>query len=361
LSEANQLRRNPFTRKWTLYAVGQVAPAEVVARAREATEHAPLPAADPCPFCPGNEALTPAEILTWREGGIRYRRDSGPAGSDWDARVFPNRHPLFRLERDLGRRADRNHDVLNAQGANEIIVETRDHIQSFADVSREVIRRSLVIYRERMRDLATNPNLGHQSVYKHLGLRRASQIVHPYSQLVASPVVPENVRAELDAFRLHFKQKERCLACDLVREVDRVSRDCQVVDNQAFTAFVPFFAAHPFEVWVMPRRHQAFFPELPDHEVGPAAEIIWRVLGRIEKVLGSLAMTLSLHTGPNPHYAAQHGYWRTLGEDYHWRLVITPRLPVGADFYRGFVMGTGFDVNPVFPEIAGTMLREAGD
>ncbi|MBI5481433.1 MAG: hypothetical protein HY906_21425 [Deltaproteobacteria bacterium] len=359
MSEPNQLRRNPFTRRWTVYAVGEIAPAELVARARSVAVHDPPRAAEPCPFCPGNEAMTPPEILTWKGGAIRYRRDHGPAGSDWEARVFPNRNPLFRLEGQLGRRAERNYDVLNAIGANEIIVETPRHLASFADVPRELVHRSLLLYRERMRDLASNPELGHQAVYKHFGLRRASHIVHPYSQLFAAPVVPERVHRELDTCRGHFKQKERCLTCDLVRDMDRVSRDCKVVENAFFTAFVPFFAPHPFEVWVVPRRHLAFYPELPDEEIEPAADVIWRTLGAVEKVVGALAVTLTINTGPNPHYAAQRGYWQTLRDDYHWRLVILPRLPVVADLYRGFVLGTGFDVNPVLPEVAGTMLRAA--
>ena len=359
MSEPNQLRRNPFTRRWTLYAAEEVPAAELVARARSAAVHEPLEAPAPCPFCPGNEAMTPPEILTYKDGAIRYRRDHGPAGRDWDARVFPNQHPLFRLEGQLGRRAERNYDVLNAIGANEIIVETPHHIASLADVSQEVVRRSLLLYRERMRDLASNPALGHQAVYKHFGLRRASKIVHPYSQLFAAPVVPERVHRELDTCRAHFRQKERCLTCDLVRDMDRVSRDCKVVENDLFVAFVPYFACHPFEVWIVPRRHLAFFPRLPDDEIDPAADVIRRTFGQFEKVIGGLAMTLTINTGPNPYYAAQRGYWQTIGDDYHWRIVMLPRLPVVADLYRGFVMGTGFDVNPVYPEVAGTMLRGA--
>lgn len=359
MNEPNQLRRNPLTRRWTVYPVGEISPKELVTRARQGASAEPRPSVDPCPFCPGHEAMTTEEILTWKEGAIRYRRDHGPAGSDWDARVFPNQHPLFRLEGQLHRRAERNYDVLNAIGANEVIVETRDHLVSFADVSPELVRRTLLLYRERMRDLASNPELGHQAVFKHFGLRQASKIVHPYSQLFAAPVVPERVHRELDTCRSHFRQKERCLTCDLVRDMDRVSQDCKVAENSRFTAFVPFFAPHPFEVWVVPRRHLAFFPELSDEEIGPAADVIWRTLGAIEELVGALAVTLTVNTGPNPNYAAQRGFWQTLRDDYHWRIVILPRLPVVADLYRGFVMGTGFDVNPVLPEVAGTMLREA--
>jgi UDPglucose--hexose-1-phosphate uridylyltransferase len=355
----NQLRRNPLTRRWTIFTEGDLSIDELLERTRRAAATAQPRSADPCPFCPGNEAMTPEEILVWHDGAMRYRRDHGPAGSAWEARVFPNRNPLFRVEGALGRRAQRNYDVINAIGASEIIVESTTHKASWQEVDLEMIRRALVIYRERMRELARNPDVGHQALYKHVGLRRASQIVHPYSQLVAAPVVPEVVRQELDSFRLHYRQKERCLACDIIREVDRTSADCKIVDNAAFTAFVPYFAPHPFEVWVTPRRHQAWFTDLADEEIDPAAEVLWTALRKLDHVVGSLAMTLTVHTGPNPRYSAQRGYWDTIADDYHWRFVIIPRLPVLADVYRGFVMGTGLDVNPIYPEHAGLRLKDA--
>ena len=39
-----------------------------------------------CPFCPGNEHLTPPEIYRW---GKRY-----PTDPEWLVRVVPNKYPI---------------------------------------------------------------------------------------------------------------------------------------------------------------------------------------------------------------------------------------------------------------------------
>jgi UDPglucose--hexose-1-phosphate uridylyltransferase len=48
----------------------------------------PRPSGGFCPFCEGNEAHTPKEILS-------YRRSGGPNGAGWDVRVIPNRFPAI--------------------------------------------------------------------------------------------------------------------------------------------------------------------------------------------------------------------------------------------------------------------------
>src|SRR3989454_12760723 len=44
-----------------------------------------------CPFCPGNEAMTPPEVLSRRENG------------EWALRGGPNRYPALRTEIQLVR------------------------------------------------------------------------------------------------------------------------------------------------------------------------------------------------------------------------------------------------------------------
>lgn len=47
-----------------------------------------------CPFCPGNEAMTPREIFAMR---------TGPDLRDWQVRVIPNKFPALAIEEDYRR------------------------------------------------------------------------------------------------------------------------------------------------------------------------------------------------------------------------------------------------------------------
>lgn len=71
-----ELRKDPATGKWVLV--------------RPRAAHGGEVHRDVCPFCPGNEHLTPTEIAA-------YRPPSGGGLSAWEVRVIPERDPYFFL------------------------------------------------------------------------------------------------------------------------------------------------------------------------------------------------------------------------------------------------------------------------
>ena len=46
----------------------------------------------------------------------------------------------------------------------------------------------------------------------------------PHSQLIALPIVPKRVREEVDAARHYYREKERCIFCDMIRQEIGVGR-----------------------------------------------------------------------------------------------------------------------------------------
>ncbi|HUW14119.1 MAG TPA: hypothetical protein VM537_30635, partial [Anaerolineae bacterium] len=85
-----ELRKNLVTREWVIIAKGRGSrPSDLVAR-RGAPAH--LPAHDEkCPFCAGNEKMTPAELFALRDGG-------GPNSTGWSVRVVPNKFAALRAQ-----------------------------------------------------------------------------------------------------------------------------------------------------------------------------------------------------------------------------------------------------------------------
>ena len=76
-------------------------------------------------------------------------------------------------------------------------------------------------------------------------------------------------------------------------------------------------------------------------------------LGRLRTLLNDPPYNFILHTAPYRH-KKKEGYWKTIEEDYHWYLQISPRLTRDA----GFEWGTGIYINPTPPEDAALLLRE---
>jgi UDPglucose--hexose-1-phosphate uridylyltransferase len=109
-------------------------------------------------------------------------------------------------------------------------------------------------------------------------------------------------------------------------------------------AFAPYASRSSFEVWVVPRRHDADFARASDRDLAATGEALRRVLGRLAASLDGPPYNLVLHTAP---------LREQVDATYHWHWEIHPRLREIA----GLELGTGLPVNPVSPEDAVDELR----
>ena len=100
-----------------------------------------------CRFCETNEASTPPEVFAIRKPGSSANRPG------WPVRVMPNSNPLLRTEGELGRRGEGTHDLINGEGAHEIIVETPRHYRSLHELEVQELSNVTRGYKARMADL----------------------------------------------------------------------------------------------------------------------------------------------------------------------------------------------------------------
>jgi UDPglucose--hexose-1-phosphate uridylyltransferase len=326
-----ELRRDPVTGRWVIISTDRQKRPNDFRIERVATI-----GRDQCPFCPGREAMTPPEVLVYRQNG------GAPNTPGWDVRVVPNKFPALQVEGTLDREGEGMFDRMNGIGAHEVIIETPDHDRPFAAMSEPEIERVLCAYRERMLDLKRDFRLKHILVFKNHGGAAGATLDHPHSQLIALPVVPEYVREELDGARRHLELKERCLFCDIVHQELRDGRRV-VQENADIVAIAPYAPRFAFETWLVPKAHGSRFEETPRHVSESLARILKSVLQRLDRALEMPPWNLVLHTAPASEEA----------ESYHWHVEIMPRLTRVA----GFEWGTGFYINPTAPEEAAKVLR----
>jgi UDPglucose--hexose-1-phosphate uridylyltransferase len=106
----------------------------------------------------------------------------------------------------------------------------------------------------------------------------------------------------------------------------------------ASVCFAPYASRSPFELWVVPRHHEADFGNAADEQLTSAAEALQKVI-RLLDILDGPPYNLVLHTAP---------LHENVRETYHWHWEIHPRLRDIA----GLELGTGLPVNPISPEEA---------
>ncbi len=256
-----------------------------------------------CPFCPGNEAMTPPEILSRRENGT------------WTLRVVPNRYPALRTEIQMSRAGEGMLDSMAGVGAHEVVIETNVHRATLAELPAEQIESVLGAWQERMVDLS-----------------------------LALPFVPEVLRAEERAAAEHFAAKERCIFCDVIAQEQR-EKERVVLESDDAVVLSPWAARSPFELWILPRDHHSSFETAPQEQLRAVAEALRTVLRKVEVALEKPAFNLFLQTMPLRE--PQNDY-------YHWRLSLKPVLTLQA----GFEWASGCSINPTPPEEAASFLRQ---
>lgn len=297
-----------------------------------------------CPFCEGQESRTPNEILA-------IRSDSTPNNPGWKLRVIPNINPILKIEGTLEKSGVGVYDMVSGIGANEVIVETPQHITNFFELDEEQITLILGVYRQRIEDLHKDKRMRYILIFKNHGpLAGASTMTHTHSDLIALPATPVRVKQKLNGAQEYYSYKERCLFCDIMQQEIEMG-DRLVFQSDAFVVIAPYASRFPFEILILPKRHSYSYKEINEEEIRDLAITLKRICKTVYDVLDDPPFNLILCDSPNLLPKAR--YWATIKSDFHWHIEITPRL------YRttGFELGTGFYINHTAPEKAAGIMR----
>jgi len=328
----SELRKDPVTGRWVIIA-GERGQRPNPFRHYASSIEGP----EPCPFCPGHESLTPHEILV--------RRPDGSAdASAWTVRVVPNLYPALRIEGSLDKRGEGLYDLMRGIGAHEVVIETPDHAADPTTYTPRQMQDVLHAYRDRMTDLLRDSRFRYVLVFKNHGAPAGATLGHHHSQIIALPIVPARIEAELHGAAEYHDYRGRCIWCDILAQEVADGRRL-VAQNSEFVALAPFASRFPFEVAILPRDHDAFFVSDAPRQVGSLAPILQDVLRRLKLALNDPPYNYVLHTAPP-------GFGKP--ELYHWQVEVIPKLTELA----GFEWGSGFYINPTPPEEAARHLRD---
>jgi UDPglucose--hexose-1-phosphate uridylyltransferase len=339
-----ELRQDPLSGGWVAITVGRAARPEAFL-GDVGTPRGPLG----CPFCPGNEHMTPPEVWADRDPGTE------PDKPGWHVRVVPNKFPAFAGPPAEARNNGGSGGLMEPEavaprsigglyrsvptaGVHEVVIHNPDHEATLADLPAEAVARAMAAWRRRLaahRDQA----FGAVLVIVNQGRTAGASLEHPHSQVFATAGRPDRVQAELDRLT-----GDDCAACATVaaeRDGPRL-----VASTGDLLVLCPWASAAPFEALLLPADHRPRF----DQGGGPADDTAMAAAGgdllrRFRGVAGGHApYNLVLHSAP-PGV-----------EDFHWHLHLLPRLTT----YGGFELGTGVIINVVDPDRAAEALRASG-
>jgi UDPglucose--hexose-1-phosphate uridylyltransferase len=225
-----------------------------------------------------------------------------------------------------------------ASGSWRTIVAPPGEHRPLHSVGSETILALLSGARAALADARRMALTDHLQVVQNWGGQAGARTNHLCLDLYDLPQIPHRIAEELGGSARFVIREGECPWCRLVR--DAANRPERLVwQDDDSVAIAPFASRSPFEVWIVPRRHDADFGRASDAAVAATGEALRQVLGSLAVTLDNPPYNLVLHTSP---------LREEVDATYHWHWEIHPRLREIA----GLELGTGLPVNPVSPEDA---------
>jgi len=218
-----------------------------------------------------------------------------------------------------------------------ILAPPREH-RALHAVGNELIEALLVEARDAVAGARATGQTDYLQVVQNWGAQAGARTNHLCLDLYDLPQIPHRVAEEMGGAARFVIREGECPFCRLVREESRHAGRL-VWEDASSIAFAPYASRSAFEVWIVPRTHQADFGRASQPDLAATAEALRQVFTRLASSLDGPPYNLVLHSAP---------LREQVDATYHWHWEIHPRLREIA----GLELGTGLPVNPVSPEDA---------
>ena len=328
----SELRQNMATKEWVIISTERAKRPQAYVESDDRIMTPDHLFHDPdCPFCVTNEELD-LETARW------------PTVGPWQVRAVRNKFPALMNHEILSRTFDGVRRRISGVGHHEIVVEHPQHNTTLALMSRADIETVLEMFYNRGWDIRNDSRIKQIIYFKNHGESAGASLLHPHSQIIGLPVVPNNLRQRAEEARRYFDDTGDCVFC-VMMDSEREKWERLVASSEYFVAFVIYAAPTPFYIWIVPHRHSVSFLYTTLEERSDLAKILCKILRKLYVGLRDPAYNLVIRSAPV----------KEMGNDYlHWHLEVIPRLSQTA----GFELGSGMFINPTLPEACAAFLRQ---
>ncbi len=278
-----------------------------------------------CPFCPGNEKMTPKEIIQKPK-------------KNWKVRLIPNKFPALCDTKFNGEEGKGFFNHYKPYGSHEVVIETPDHSKDFHDLSIKDMELSLGVLIKRYKEHIKRKEIVYVTMFKNEGKMAGASIGHSHSQIIASPVFPKKISEKMTAAEKFYKKENRCPYCDIIKK-EKEKKKRIVSENKEFVVIAPYASTWPYETWLFPKRHISDISKLDSSQKRYFLKTIKKLLNKYNELFGDLPYHIVYNSFP------KSDFW-------HFHIEIYPKLKI----YGGFEY-FGLFVNEVMPEYAAKKLR----
>lgn len=332
----NELRWNPFFRKWII-----VAPKR---------EDRPLDVKSVLDF-EGKEKDTKPE----KKGFCPFCVGAPEVPEPFDVKVLPNRFPALSTDNtgtSTKLKPGSPYKVGPAIGHQEVILYSSEHEQKLGNLPADHIFKLVTLWKERYVEIGSRPEIKYVYEFENKGKLIGVSLIHPHGQIYAFSWIPVYIQQELQSFREYHEERNSCLLCDIIKE-ELDSKIRIIKENENFMSCVPFFAAWPHEVHIYVKKHVQSFADFDDAMMMDFARILKDVNLRYDNLYPGYEMSfvMAIHQKPTDGKPYDH---------YHFHVEFYPPMrKAGVQKFAGGVeQGTGAWINSSLPESFAQRMRD---
>lgn len=278
-----------------------------------------------CPFCPGNEKMTPRSILQIPK-------------KNWKIRLIPNKFPALCETPFRGEEGKGFFRHYRPYGYHEVLIETPEHEKEYHELSEKQLELRLRVLIDRYKKLLGKKEIVYVTVFKNEGRMAGASLGHSHSQIIASPVFPKKISDKMESSEIYYKKEQRCPYCDVIK-VEKGMGMRIAAENKEFIVVCPYASTWPYETWVFPKKHVSDMSEMNSTQIKYLVKTMKKLLEKYAELFGDLPYHIVYNNFP------ESNFW-------HFHLEIYPKLKI----YGGFEY-FGLYVNEVLPEYAAKKLR----
>ena len=335
---AGEMREELITGKWVAVATERSQkPTDFINTRKKPSRLAKFK--ENCPFCRLDKYPQEPDV-------IRLPDDR----EDWEVHIFGNKYPVLRPGDDFRSWQTGPYRAIESVGYHEILA-TMNHDETDAYLTNRQMALQIEALELRYRQLREKPSVSYIQIIKNSGEDAGASLEHPHNQIFTVPVIPNDVHDILVGAEKYRQQHGENVFQAMIdwerREGTRV-----IGENNDFILFCPYASRVAYEMWIVPKKHDPYFENMPPAERNSLAEMMRTALAKLYVGLNDPPYNYYVLSAPCDDAGFVSD--RKIYKNFRWHVQILPRLSK----WGVFEMGTGLEISTVLPEDAAVYLRE---
>ncbi len=290
-------RRNLLTGEWALVSPHRTK--RPWRGGRETPAADTRPERDPnCYLCPGNT----------RAGGAVNPEYTDTFVFDNDFAALLPDTPDIKETPDADEAEARLFQMRPARGEARVVCFSPRHDLTIPELDQARVRRIVDVWAEQTRELGEK--YVWVQVFENKGAVMGCSNPHPHGQIWAVDHLPGEPAKEDARQKAHY-EKYGAVLLEEYREAEEQRGERIVVENEHWTALVPYWATWPFETLLLPRRRTARLHDLADAQRDALAGIMRRLTIKYDNLFNvSFPYSMGWHGAPfTPPASGDAPHW----------------------------------------------------